>query len=208
MMALCPGLHTLDLRRCNCSNLLYGAKAFIPPAGENLRSITVAECDGETRLDAVSVPSLHSFRYSGRFLVSPFLLPEDAALTELYVCVGEPIPRIFSGYFNRALPDDLSGLTVLTICNNALKIASSLLNDGGSDQSTKLSKLQSLRELQLLMFGMESHNLADIYAFLKSCHCPNLERLFVQLPTIGDEPSEDLLDEVVAEPPEDGLGNL
>jgi hypothetical protein len=41
--------------------------------------------------------------------------------------------------------------------------------------------LNSLRELQLLMFGMANSNLADIYSFLKACRCPQLERLFVQV---------------------------
>jgi hypothetical protein len=41
--------------------------------------------------------------------------------------------------------------------------------------------LHSLRELQLLMFEMEAANLADLYLFLKTCQCPNLERLFVQV---------------------------
>jgi hypothetical protein len=31
------------------------------------------------------------------------------------------------------------------------------------------------------MFGMANSNLADIYSFLKTCHCPQLERLFVQV---------------------------
>jgi len=31
------------------------------------------------------------------------------------------------------------------------------------------------------MFGMANSNLADIYSFLKTCTCPQLERLFVQV---------------------------
>jgi hypothetical protein len=31
------------------------------------------------------------------------------------------------------------------------------------------------------MFEMEAANLADLYLFLKTCQCPNLERLFVQV---------------------------
>jgi hypothetical protein len=45
------------------------------------------------------------------------------------------------------------------------------------------SKLYNLRELHLLMFGMANSNLADIYSFLKTCPCPQLERLFVQVAT-------------------------
>lgn len=65
-MSLCPRLHTLDLRLCNCEELLCGAKAFIPPAGDKLRSITVAKCHGEIRLDDLALPSLRSFRSGGR----------------------------------------------------------------------------------------------------------------------------------------------
>lgn len=83
MMALCPRLHTPDLRRCNWYDTLCGAKASIPPAGDNLRSITVAKCQGETWLDDLALPSLRSFCYSGNFDVFPFFLPKDAALADL-----------------------------------------------------------------------------------------------------------------------------
>ena len=43
------------------------------------------------------------------------------------------------------------------------------------------SNLHSLRELHFLMFGMANSNLADIYSFLKTCSCPQLERLYVQV---------------------------
>jgi len=45
--------------------------------------------------------------------------------------------------------------------------------------------LHSLRELQLCMIKMEAANIADIYVFLKTCQCPNLERLFVQVNTFN-----------------------
>ena len=44
--------------------------------------------------------------------------------------------------------------------------------------------LHSLRELQLF-FKMEAANLADLYVFLKTCQCPNLERLFVEVNTFN-----------------------
>lgn len=54
----------------------------------------------------------------------------------------------------------------------------------------KLSNLHGLRELHLLMLKMEDANLADIYVFLKTIQCHNLERLFVQLPGFVYEPME------------------
>ncbi|KAL6603622.1 hypothetical protein ACP70R_043983 [Stipagrostis hirtigluma subsp. patula] len=184
--ALCPRLHTIDVRHCHCDDIFYGATAFVPPAGANLRSVTVAECSGDTRLNAAVVPSLRSFRYSGSFLGAPFFLPDDAALTDLYMRFRDREDHDTNWYshdFDKALPSDLSGLAVLTICSKALK-------------------------LQLLVFGMQTSNLADIYVFLKAGHCPCLERLFVHLQDISDVPLVALLEEVGVEPPEDGLHNL
>uniref|UniRef100_A0ACD5ZCZ5 Uncharacterized protein n=1 Tax=Avena sativa TaxID=4498 RepID=A0ACD5ZCZ5_AVESA len=48
-------------------------------------------------------------------------------------------------------------------------------------------KLKNLRELQLLMFAMSDENMDDIYVFLMNCCSPRLERLFVQLPTRGNQ---------------------
>ncbi|OEL16510.1 hypothetical protein BAE44_0022471 [Dichanthelium oligosanthes] len=48
---------------------------------------------------------------------------------------------------------------------------------------TKLEILPSLGELQLVMLEMDSTNLAYTYAFFRCCWCPQLERLFVQLPS-------------------------
>ncbi|CAL5049776.1 unnamed protein product [Urochloa decumbens] len=210
VMALCPRLHTLDLRCCGCSrdNMLYGAEACTPLS---LRRITLAECNyGGIRLDHLPMPSLCSFRYSGRFVDSLFFLPKEATLTDLYICFSdrEPIPQSLYYELDAAIPDDLSGLTVLTICSNALKIASSLFNGRATPRWAKMNNLRSLRELQLLILGMEMDNLANIYLFLKACHCSNLERLFVQLPATSDVPLEDLVEDVRVVLPEDVLANL
>ncbi|KAL6873829.1 hypothetical protein ACP4OV_013911 [Aristida adscensionis] len=73
-----------------------------------------------------------------------------------------------------------------------------MLTDGrASILWARRSNLEGLRELQLLMLGMETDNLA--------C-CPRLERLFVQLP---DRPLEVRPQEVWVEPPPGAvLGNL
>jgi len=146
----------------------------------------------------VAVPSLRSFRFSGTFRYL-FCLPKDAALSDLYIWIVEPIPTAYAHWFYGALPDNLSGLTVLTICGNTLKAIR---------RCPQMSHFKSLRELQLLMLGMDMDNLADIYLFLKSCYCSNLERLFVQLPSTSDVPLEDLVEEVRVQLPEDGLVNL
>ncbi|CAN6206880.1 unnamed protein product [Urochloa humidicola] len=208
MMSLCPRLLTLDLRGCNFEWDFFWRMVW--PA--SLRSITFAECDGgSTRLDLLPVRSMRSFRFSGSFLDTPFFLPGDAVLSDLYIRFSYSVSRSrYAKEFNKALPNDLSALTVLTICNNALPVASSSYDDGETAQLPKLSNLHGLRELHLLMLKMEATNLADIYVFLKTCKCRNLERLFVRLPGFVYKSMESSLDVVpeLEEPPEVGLDNL
>ncbi|KAL6603224.1 hypothetical protein ACP70R_043585 [Stipagrostis hirtigluma subsp. patula] len=208
MMAWCPSLRTLDMRGCYGDGL-YSDRYVLWPA--NLRSVTIADSDMIPRVNMVRVllvSSLRSFCYSSSALNAPFSLPGDATLADLYICFRCSISRSYYADLNKALPYDLCGLTVLTICSNTLKVASSLSDDGAT-ALPKLCNLPSLRELQLLMLQMEAVNLADIYVFLKTCQCPNLERLFVQLPIFSDKPMEASLDEAGEELlPEVGLHNL
>ncbi|CAL5041235.1 unnamed protein product [Urochloa decumbens] len=93
--------------------------------------------------------------------------------------------------------------------SNDVRIVCSMFNMRATSEWTKkMNNLQSLRELQLLMLGIEKDNLVNIDLFLKACNCSNLERLFVQLPATSDVPLEDLVEEAQVLPPEDVLANL
>ncbi|KAL6641466.1 hypothetical protein ACP70R_019647 [Stipagrostis hirtigluma subsp. patula] len=212
MLALCPNLRTLDLLGCRGNHTLYSAISIVWPG--NLRSVTMAECDGMA-LGLRSVPSLRSFRfrsysghsaYSSSFLKTPYFLPGN--LADLYIYFGYLIllPRSDYEYFN-ILPDDLSNLTVLTICDNALPVVASLFN-GATARTLKLSNLHNLAELQLLMSKMSAVNVDDIYVFLKACRLPNLERLFIQLPYLSYELREGSHGVLHEELPKDGLDRL
>nr|CAB3471218.1 unnamed protein product [Digitaria exilis] len=91
MMALCPSLLTLDLRRCYGNCFFYQPdkrrRLVMPP---NLRNVTVADCCGRANLNLVPMPSLRSFCYRGDFINKPFSLPEDAAIIDLYICLIPP----------------------------------------------------------------------------------------------------------------------
>ncbi|KAL6873835.1 hypothetical protein ACP4OV_013917 [Aristida adscensionis] len=113
-------LRTLDLRSCVFPVAVRRARSFTPPAMASLRSLTVAECRGSTNLYVNDAPRLRSFRYSGNYGASPFQVKQDALLTHLYICLRELIPDAVK--LNGSLPKDLSGLTVLTICSNALRV--------------------------------------------------------------------------------------
>ncbi|TVU38267.1 hypothetical protein EJB05_11626, partial [Eragrostis curvula] len=208
MMAVCPNLRTLDLRGCDCDCIFFWGSCTFFPA--NLRSVTIAECDGMAFL-SLTVPRLQSFLYSGSFLDAPFVLSAEATLADLYICLDYSISRCYAiKEFNKSLPNDLSGLSVLTICSNAIPAARPLSDDEATAQSSKLSNLHSLKELQLLMLKMTAANLADIYVFLKTCQCATLERLFVHLPKSDYEPMEveASLDEVAEDQLEIDFDNL
>ncbi|KAL6838419.1 hypothetical protein ACP4OV_031664 [Aristida adscensionis] len=212
MMAACPALRTLDLRGCQGDGSLdYGASirwsgATICWSGK-LCSVTMVGCEG-MHLGLGHVRSLRSFRYAGyadsddddSVRETPFNLPAD--LTDLYIYMGDRISI-------KCFPDDLSNLTVLTISNKALPVVASLfINDEPTAHGPMLSNLQSLRELQLLMFKMKGVNLANIYVFVKAVQLPNLERLFVQFPKDTCTTNKGICDEVQEEPPKDGLDSL
>uniref|UniRef100_A0A0A9AVY9 FBD domain-containing protein n=1 Tax=Arundo donax TaxID=35708 RepID=A0A0A9AVY9_ARUDO len=176
------------------------------PAGAHLRSLTVAECNNVTHIDADRASSLRSFRLSSALLPT-YDISGTASLDDLYICVrgrnSHPVKQ-----WIKALPN-LSNLTVLTICSIALRRVYALARFGSATCLTELRNLPSLRDLQLLMFSMDSTNLAHIYMFFRCCRCPLLEKLFVQLPTSShdifmdnfmlvaeeDEPDEELSEE-------------
>ncbi|KAF8658643.1 hypothetical protein HU200_059109 [Digitaria exilis] len=176
----------------------------MPP---NLRTVTIADSWGFANL--LHVPSLRSFCYRGDFVNSLFILPSDAALGDLYIRFAHSVAK--PGNTRRlrnSLPKDLAGLNVLTICSNSLEVFFSLLNVASCLLPN--INLPNRRELQLIMLEMETANLADLFVFFKTFQCPNLERLFVQLPTSsGDKPMEGgSFHEVREEPPEDDFDNF
>jgi len=128
---------------------------------------------------------LRSFRLSSA-LLPIYEIAATAQLDDLYICLRGPCVRYPLKHWIQALPN-LANLTVLTICSIALRRIYALARFGSATCLTRLRKLPSLKELQLLMFEMKSSNLAHIYMFLQTCRCPKLERLFVQLPSSSSD---------------------
>jgi hypothetical protein len=117
-MELCPSLITLDLCGCHCDL----ERCWVH---ENLRSITIAECDGNTRTGLACVPRLGSFCYSGGFLDMPYIVQGHTALAHLYIRFTDPVREVDDTLKYHSLPKDLLfGLNVLTICCNALTVCS------------------------------------------------------------------------------------
>ncbi|KAG8074856.1 hypothetical protein GUJ93_ZPchr0006g44196 [Zizania palustris] len=211
ILALCPSLRVLDLRKCSRLDAIA-----ITSRGPNLTSLTIADCDGVTMVNVLLVSSLRSICYSGRFLPSPFNLP-PASCTNLYLSYqysGLILPKLFDQWVENTavyLSNETIAINItnFTICSNALRTINFSKDHRESSRIHKSVNLPRLTELRLLMFEMKAENLSSIYLFLKIFRCPNLSRLFVQFPKFGHEPfQENLLDRVTEEWLEDGLDNL
>ncbi|KAL6603618.1 hypothetical protein ACP70R_043979 [Stipagrostis hirtigluma subsp. patula] len=197
----CPRLRVLDLRHCGGVT-----RVDLTSASAHLMSLIVAECPEVTVISATAAHDLRSFRYSGGYL-SYLALPAAAYFGDLYMCFRRLKGPLPSRNWLHVLPN-LSDLTVLTICSNALGMFSAMRKGGANTEWPKLDNLRSLRELQLLMFAMTTLHLSHIYGFLKSCSCSQLKKLFVQLPKGGKESFKDALRELGEEPPKYCLENL
>ncbi|CAN6162986.1 unnamed protein product [Urochloa humidicola] len=171
----CPRLKILNLSHCDCDGIDGAINAEA-----HLRSLTVAECNRITHIDASRASGLRSFRLSSSRLPT-YNIAATAPLEDLYISLrGQNFNPI--KHWIQALPD-LANLRALTICSIALRRIYALDHFGSATCLTRLSCLPSLRELQLIMLEMNYTNLAHMYAFLRCCLCPHLEKLFVQLPS-------------------------
>lgn len=199
VVAACPCLRDLELRYCRHLRRID----FTTVGAANLRSLTVVDCSRTTELRVPAAPRLRSFRFSGPFLCSNLFSGVGDSFQDLYLCSGGPEAGLPPTNLPSAVPH-LTNITTLTICSIALQHVSASLATIVKD-----TNLRRLKELQLLMFGMANSNLADIFSFLKTCSCPQLERFFVQLPTnTHDSFTRNYLDVAEEEQPEDGLENL
>nr|CAB3468805.1 unnamed protein product [Digitaria exilis] len=174
MLFWCPRLRVLDLRSCRDIT-----RVDVVEASACLMSLTVVDCREVDDIRAETALGLRSFRYRGEVLMS-MALPHTC-FGDLYISfTGRRAGRPIIGWLE-ALPY-LSNLTVLTICSNALGIVSALrARENSHPQLAKLSNLQNLRELQLLLYGTEPDILSHVYGFFMNCRCSQLRKLFVQI---------------------------
>ncbi|CAN6215881.1 unnamed protein product [Urochloa humidicola] len=194
LVSASPRLRTLDLRYCKF--LDDEGVIYVSPARGHLRSLTVAECNRISGIHAGRASGLRSLHLSSS-LFPTYNIPSTAPLEDLYICLRGHNYNPMKQWI-KELPN-LTNLTVLTICSIALRRVYALARFGSPTCLTKLRSLPSLRELQLLMFEMDSTNLAHIYMFLRTCRCPQLERIFVQLPTSSHDTFVGNSSEVVEE---------
>ncbi|CAD6338595.1 unnamed protein product [Miscanthus lutarioriparius] len=170
-----PSFITLDLCGCHCD-----LKRRWTIMHWNLRRVTIVD---------------------GDFLEMPFFVQSHTALADLSIRFTHPVKEVNHKlkycYFPKDYPASTSSPYV------AMPSRFSLRCQIFDQVPQGPVSIHGLKELQLLMLEMETVNLAGLYVFLKACQCPNLERLFVQLPTFKYLPKKGSVDEVREEPPQD-----
>ncbi|KAJ1703987.1 hypothetical protein LUZ63_003766 [Rhynchospora breviuscula] len=197
VVAACPLLRCLDIRRCRDFRRIQ-----ISASGPHLRSLTVVDCPKANELIVTSAPGLRSFRFCGTFL-SRYSIENAYGLEEVYFTSAVP---------NLSLPNSnwvssferLANVTALTLCSHALQY----IAVRGAGKVGPMRSLYRLEELQLLMLMMSDSSLNDLFAFLRLYQCPVLERLFVELPTCNDQHAENYMEIEDEEPPKDCLDKL
>lgn len=115
VVAACPVLRCLDIRRCRDLRRIQ-----ISASGPHLRSLTVVDCPKATELVVTSAPGLRYFRFCGTFL-SKYSIENAYSLEEVYFTSAVP---------NLSLPNSnwvscferLANVTALTLCSHALQV--------------------------------------------------------------------------------------
>ncbi|RLN13286.1 hypothetical protein C2845_PM09G21990 [Panicum miliaceum] len=160
-----PALEVIHLRSARSVDLNH-----LLSASPRLRTLDLRYCQSLDTLGAINI------------------MPARGHLRSLTVAECDRLTHLYAG--------TASGLLSLRLSSALLPtydiLSTAPLEDlyiclRGPTCLTKLRNLPSLRELQLLMFATTSTNLAHIYMFLRTCRCPQLERLFVQLPTCSHD---------------------
>jgi hypothetical protein len=115
VVAACPVLRCLDIRRCRDLRRIQ-----ISASGPHLRSLTIIDCPKATELVVTSAPGLRSFQFCGTFL-SKYSIENAYSLKEVYFTSASP---------NLSLPNSnwvscferVANVTVLTLCSHALQV--------------------------------------------------------------------------------------
>ncbi|XP_058073165.1 putative FBD-associated F-box protein At1g61330 [Magnolia sinica] len=178
MLANCPLLEELSLRDCRRLTRVKVSAPDLP-----LKSLTVVDC-WDAREIEIFAPNLRSFRFYGSFIHISF--KNISSLVDVLV----------NGICRRGYERDLHWITVLcrlehvkilTLCNVSLEYI-------GLAEQYRREELpitfRNLQELQLLMNWYAGGSLASTYSFFKNCPCPRLEKLFIELPSANEDPSQ------------------
>ncbi|KAK8960319.1 putative F-box protein [Platanthera guangdongensis] len=176
ILTACSMLQRLTLRRC----LRLGVISIVLP-DLNLKKLTVGDC-WATNLLVINSPKLQSFQYFGRFCTENSFSEISSLVDASIYSLG---PSLENDYAE--ILADLCHVQILTLCTGTLLDLNQREDDGDNEFPIQL---QNLKELQLLVDSMTNECLTCIYSFFRLCSSPVLEKLFIQLPRIIQDPKE------------------
>ncbi|KAJ6806665.1 F-box protein [Iris pallida] len=171
MVMSCPILRTLEVRGCPRLR-----RVLVPGPAERLDSILVVDCPRVTSI-VVEAMNVKKFHFLGNH-VTEFSLDEVLDLKDVYISCGWQEMGLPRADWMEALVG-LRRVRVLTLCSLALQCIT--VSSAGTHEEFR--NFHNLKELQLVMLMMTKTNLLDIVDFFRLCDCPNLEKLFLELPT-------------------------
>ncbi|XP_064940630.1 F-box/FBD/LRR-repeat protein At1g13570 [Musa acuminata AAA Group] len=191
ILANCPNLESLILRE-------WLSLESIELVAENprLRRLAFVECWNTYQIE-ISATHLQSFIFYGEYAFgSEFNLSESSnvivpSLEDAFISsIGMEHTQPYHDY--TMLLSDIAQVKILTVCSETLMFLIDHIQQRftiyeETDAALLLLVLPNLQELQLLMDSMNSEYLKYIYGYLRLCHTPLLEKLFIQLPSIPED---------------------
>lgn len=170
----CPFLEKLEMRQC-----LELRSIKISREDLRLKSLIVVDCCEAYEID-IFAPNLLSFYFNGGFLRT-YLFRNVSSLSDATVSSAGRDVGLCHTNWAKIIPN-LAHVKILTLCSRAVQQISVM-------KESMPMALPNLQVLQLIMELMTETNLSDVYGFFRNCHCPNLEKLFIELPIGGKDPS-------------------
>lgn len=173
----CPLLDNLSLKGClSLDSIKVSAQDL------RLQRLAIVDCWNVMEIE-ICAPKLRSFIYSGEHVFGDSFIDVSSLVDAFISALNAESSEPEHDYIK--LLSDLSHVKILTVCPATLWRVN--IYEEIDAESLPIS-LSNLKELQLLMSSMCSEDLACIYSFFRLCPSPFLEKLFIQLPKISQQP--------------------
>ncbi|MQL84457.1 hypothetical protein Taro_016969 [Colocasia esculenta] len=195
ILSNCLLLENLTLRECEGLRSIH-----VTSSGARLKRLVLVDCWDVVDLK-ISGPGLESFHFFGE-LSMDFSFEEVSSLVDVFVCsINRECSEPWHDYTK--LLSDLAHVRILTLCPATL-MRLTIWEEYFVEyyENHFPLRLENLRELQMLMPYFDAEYLTYMYGFFRLCPSPSLEKLFVRLPKLLEDPNTSSAKAKITEPPE------